>query len=161
MAVGAKGLNLHDISSKLKISATPIFETSSSNEDGSFPSSQKRRSTVIKQEMSELFDIRFLTEPSKQGDLRIQGIRDFNHHLSSTIEDEAKVVGHDHIIKPGLSQRYATEALTPLACQQKLEAFIGLNGRMPFRDQIERIAARKGESHIHVPDETASPLQFP
>ena len=111
--------------------------------------------------MDEWFDIYSLKDPSQREYLQIEGLRDSINHLTDIIKAEARAVGHDHILLLGISQGYATGILTLLACQQKLGAFVGISGWMPFRDQIERIAAQEIGSHDQSPSGNVSQKPLP
>lgn len=103
-----------------------------------FPSSQKRHSTVFQEELDEWFDIYSLTDPSQREDLQIEGLRDSIAFLREVIREETKAVPLKNVMLLGLSQGSATGLLTLLACQLQIGAFIGLNGWMPFKLQIEQ-----------------------
>lgn len=94
---------------------------------------------MFQEELQEWFDIYSLTEPSKREDLQKEGLRHSVTFLRHVIEQEAQLVGgFDKIILLGLSMGCATGLLTMLAGTRDLGAFVGLNGWMPCKEQIQQ-----------------------
>jgi len=110
--------------------------------------------------MDEWFDVYSLTHPSKREELQVEGLRDSINFIRRSIIEEADIVTTDRVIMLGLSQGSATgrcclEArvlvtisyadsehrtglFTLLASQMKIGAYIGLNGWIPFKTQIQK-----------------------
>ncbi|KAL8639279.1 MAG: hypothetical protein Q9228_003672 [Teloschistes exilis] len=102
-----------------------------------FPSSQERYSTVFQEEIDEWFDIYSLTDPAAREELQTKGLHDSVRFLLKVLNDEADIIGQELVFLLGISQGCATGLMTLLAGDLKLGGFIGLNGWLPFRAQIE------------------------
>lgn len=105
-----------------------------------FPSSQKRYSTVFQEEMDEWFDIYSLTDPSMQEELQIEGLRDSVKHILNIINKELEFVPASNIILLGISQGCATAIHALLAGQHQLGGFIGIAGWLPFLKQVDDLS---------------------
>ncbi|KAL8783249.1 MAG: hypothetical protein Q9213_004761 [Squamulea squamosa] len=102
-----------------------------------FPTSHTRRSTVFQEDMTEWFDLCSTTDPSKEADLQVEGLRDSIQYVLGLIGEEINATQPDKIILLGMSQGCATAVHALLAGNHRLGGFIGLCGWMPFCKQIE------------------------
>lgn len=101
-----------------------------------FPSSQERYSTVFQEEMNEWFDIYSLTDPGRQEELQVEGLKESVEHILAIVHEEVKLLHPSSIVILGISQGCATAIHALLAGQYRLGGFVGLSGWMPFRNQL-------------------------
>ncbi|KAL8769578.1 MAG: hypothetical protein Q9209_004510 [Squamulea sp. 1 TL-2023] len=102
-----------------------------------FPTSRTRHSTVFQEDMTEWFDLYSTTDPSKEADLQVEGLRDSIKYVLALIEEEISFTKPEKIILLGTSQGCATAVHALLAGNYRLGGLVGLCGWMPFRKQIE------------------------
>ena len=108
-----------------------------------FPTSPRRYSTIFEEEMRDWFEVSSLSDPEYQQSLQVRGLSECIVHLHGLIEKEVQDVGGDprRVVLGGISQGCAVAIHALLASRLKLGSFIGFSGWLPFRAQLQRIAA--------------------
>ncbi|KAL9010818.1 MAG: hypothetical protein Q9173_004285 [Seirophora scorigena] len=101
-----------------------------------FPSSPKRDSTLVQREIDGWFDVVSLTDPRLQEQLQVEGLRDSVAHILQIVNEEVQSIHPSNIVLLGFSQGCATAIHALFAGQYRLGGFVGLNGWMPFREQM-------------------------
>jgi len=105
-----------------------------------FPNARERFSTVFQEDLVEWFDIYSLTDPGKEEELQVEGLRESVGHIQSLIEKEVQVFGasaRDRIILGGISQGCAVAIITLLAGACGIGDFVGFNGWMPLSERVK------------------------
>jgi len=103
-----------------------------------FPTTKLRYSTTFQEYMYEWFDTASLTYPNEREDLQIEGLAEAVQHVRKIIAAESAALGTTKIVLGGISQGYATALHVLISGNERLGAFVGLSGWMPFAEQIEK-----------------------
>ncbi|KAI9822770.1 MAG: hypothetical protein M1832_003003 [Thelocarpon impressellum] len=106
-----------------------------------FPSSRARFSTVFKEPLDAWFDIHSLEDPASKEELQVEGLRESVGHVRAIVDEEVRRVGAERVVLGGMSMGCATALHVLLSCPYRLGGFVGLRGWMPFRAQLEAVAA--------------------
>ena len=117
-----------------------------------FPNAKLRYSAVFQEEMTEWFDIYSLTNPHERQELQKEGLTEAAQLLEELIHEELDKVPPRNLILGGISQGYATAALTLIGLDIRMAGFFGLSDWMPFREQIKVEAlstSKEGLSSAH------------
>jgi lysophospholipase-2 len=104
-----------------------------------FPAAQIRSSARFETEMSQWFDMWSIESPSTKKELQIDGLRESIGEILDIIRSETLLVPAARIILGGISQGCATAIHALLCGEIRLGGFIGLNGWLPFQDDIATI----------------------
>lgn len=113
-----------------------------------FPSTKPRWSTVFQEEMSEWFDTYSLSDTDAKQHLQVEGLREAVQFVTEVVEREVELLGGraGKVVLGGISQGEAV-ALQALFCgQQRIGAFVGVSGWLPFARQVERVLSEGAES---------------
>lgn len=86
--------------------------------------------------MREWFDTASLTYPNEREDLQVEGLSEAVRHVRKIIAVESESLGAAKIVLGGISQGYATALHVLISDNERLGAFVGLSGWMPFAEQI-------------------------
>jgi len=76
---------------------------------------------------------------SDEKEIMRAGVRDSICDIANIIMREAEIVGMENIVLGGIGQGAATALTAMLIGGQDLGAFVGLDGWMPFRDEIQSV----------------------
>ncbi|KAA8894453.1 Alpha/Beta hydrolase protein [Sphaerosporella brunnea] len=105
-----------------------------------FPTAKARWSTVFREEMTEWFDIYSLHDPDAEQQLQHEGLQQALQVISTLVEEEAgRAKGFEKVVLGGISQGAATAIMALLCGGQRLGAFVGVSGWLPFARQMEGI----------------------
>jgi predicted esterase len=123
---------------KLRYSARRDFEFSNS----SFAEALKGEEII-----SQWFDVWDIKTPEEKKHLMIPGLRESIEDIYQIVQEEAQIVPLNHIILGGISQGCATSILALLASDINLGGYIGLCSWLPFRKEIDLMAASKNDKN--------------
>ncbi|KAI4169110.1 MAG: hypothetical protein LQ348_007351 [Seirophora lacunosa] len=101
-----------------------------------FPSSRKRYSTLLQREIDGWFDVASLTDPNRQEQRQAEGLGDSVAYILQIVNEEVQSIHPSNVVLLGFSQGCATAIHAFFAGQYRLGGFVGLNGWMPFREQL-------------------------
>lgn len=105
-----------------------------------FPTAKKNRSTVFKRtRVNQWFDKYSLDSPLQREYLMVDGLRESTQFIHEIIRQEADRVGAANIFLGGISQGCACALHVLLTFEEKLGAFVGLSGYMPFQHDVNEI----------------------
>jgi predicted esterase len=116
-----------------------------------FPTAKWRRSTAFNRAvLTQWFDVYSLDDWSQREDVQIEGLVDSAKYIRGILSEELKSVPATHIVLGGLSQGCAMSLIVLLSSASPLGAFVGMSGRLPFRNDIRDILNSPSEPDDNV-----------
>lgn len=116
-----------------------------------FPSAKARLSTVFQEEITEWFDTYSLSDTSAESHLQVEGLREAVSFILDLVEEETKrVESAKKVVLGGVSQGEATALQAFLCGRQRLGAFVGASGWLPFAGPVEVILREPEGSEMQV-----------
>ena len=105
-----------------------------------FPTAKKRRSSAFKRAtINQWFNIASIKDPSKRGDLQLEGLVESAEYVGSILRREIEEISANNIILGGLSQGCAMALMILLIMEVPLGGFVGMSGWLPFREDIDGV----------------------
>lgn len=114
-----------------------------------FPTTKKRYSSTFQETINEWFETVSLESPERRSDLQLPGLNEATRYITALVEQESKLVPAERIILGGLSQGCATSLHALMVCQQRLGAYIGISGWLPFATPVQEILDRAAQPATH------------